>query len=321
MPNAQVKGGCPLCGDLGSVSHVAHCGEYELLLCLDCRLRFSSPMVEPGAGFYNRCSLYENRSAGSHGDFSEYDWRFRTWAKLVQLPPGSRLLDIGCGDGGFLSFARKRALDVYGLDLDERAVDAARRVRGLEKVNCGLWQDIETMEGWKEFDAITMFDVLEHLGSPAAALRTVSLSLKANGVFCTTVPRLDRFPRIFDVEADFPPHHFTLWTDTALTSALTRAGLKDIAIVRKPLILEDVLAHLVWRARRIKQRSERVPESTPRPLAVAKPDPFRNVMKALVLNLLRPANWLLRTFAVGRGHTLLALAWKREQRERVRRDV
>jgi 2-polyprenyl-3-methyl-5-hydroxy-6-metoxy-1,4-benzoquinol methylase len=161
-------------------------------------------MVDPGPAFYEQCGLYAKRSADGCSDFSVYDWRYRTWGRLLHLDRQGKLLDIGCGDGGFLHIARKRGFEVFGVDLDERAVERAGRIRGLPNVVCGPWEDAVKKAGWRDFEVVTMFDVLEHLSSPLTALSSAFDLVRAGGFLCVTVPRLDRFPRIFDIEADFP---------------------------------------------------------------------------------------------------------------------
>lgn len=273
-------------------------------------------MAEPDHSFYQKCDLYEYRSQNGPLEKPSGDWRFVTC--LEQIGPGkdNRLLDIGCGDGGFLALAYESGFDVSGLDVDPRAVDLARTGRNIKDVRHGSWTDLEKMNGWKNLDRITMFDVLEHLSSPVAVLSSVSRLLAPGGELIVTVPRLDRYPRLFDKQADIPPHHLTLWTGAALTSVLDRAGFEKIRVLEKPLKAEDLLGHLVWRIKALLRRNK-LPvagnvksnraESIP---ITASIKPLVRLLKSVVHVGLGGVVSILRASGLARGHTLMLIAKK-----------
>jgi SAM-dependent methyltransferase len=97
------------------------------------------------------------------------------------LPQG-RLLEIGCATGGFLQEAQ-RYYSVQGIDVSDFAVQAARQ-KGLD-VSCGLFEMIGTLRPL--YDAIIMFDTIEHVKDPLSTLRTAHANLRPGGfVFITT---------------------------------------------------------------------------------------------------------------------------------------
>lgn len=64
-------------------------------------------------------------------------------SELRHLPRstgGARVLDVGCGDGAFLEWARAAGWDAFGVDFDPAAVASARS-RGLE-VHCGTLETV-----------------------------------------------------------------------------------------------------------------------------------------------------------------------------------
>ena len=69
---------------------------------------------------------------------------------LESAREGGRLLDLGCGDGGFLSFMSELGWSICGVDPDPVAVKNAVR-RGLD-ARIGLWE-ADTFES-DSFDAI-----------------------------------------------------------------------------------------------------------------------------------------------------------------------
>ena len=65
-------------------------------------------------------------------------------------------------------------------------------------------------------EAVTAFELIEHLGDPLQLLRGARGLLQPGGKLVVTVPRLDRRPALFHPAVDSPPHHMTLWTESAL---------------------------------------------------------------------------------------------------------
>jgi len=117
----------------------------------------------------------------------EYGMRKRLRA-LERLQPGGRLLDVGCGTGIFLSEAiRSGKWDAYGVEPSPAAAGYARRHLG-ERV----WQGPFAQGPFPRasFDAITMWNVLEHMEDPIAELRHAHGLLKPHAVLTISVPNL-----------------------------------------------------------------------------------------------------------------------------------
>ena len=134
---------------------------------------------------------------------------------LFHLPyqgNGQRLLEIGCGSGLNLQWAREHGWDVYGLELSEGAVTEAHR-QGFANVQCANIEDAEFPAEF--FDAVLVNHTLEHLYSPAAAIRRSREILRSSGTLLVTVPKFDSWPRHicgeFWANLDSPRHlhHFT----------------------------------------------------------------------------------------------------------------
>ncbi|MFQ5663668.1 MAG: class I SAM-dependent methyltransferase [Terriglobia bacterium] len=175
-------------------------------------------------------------------------WNIQVALKALGSP--KRLLDIGCGPGQFLALARERGHRVAGLDFNPESLRLGREVFGLADLFCGSLEQFVQNEG-RKFDAVVALEVLEHTEQPIEFLRQTARVLLPGGRLYLSVPGWDRWPRIFDPEADFPPHHLTLWTEQALAQALERAGFTCEGVVRSSLQHEDLLRHINTRLQRM----------------------------------------------------------------------
>ena len=103
------------------------------------------------------------------------------------LPPGGRVLDIGCGSGVLLAKLAGHAGYRAGVELSATAAAAAARVAD-QVVNLPVDGDLPFAPG--SFDVVVCADVLEHLPDPAAALASVSTFCRPGGAVIISVPNI-----------------------------------------------------------------------------------------------------------------------------------
>ena len=96
-----------------------------------------------------------------------------------------KLLDVGCGVGHFLATAKRRGWAVKGLDISHAAQAAARQAYGLE-VEVGTLEDSSLPRG--NFDAITLWDVIEHIRRPIENLKAANRLLQIGGILAMKTP-------------------------------------------------------------------------------------------------------------------------------------
>lgn len=111
-------------------------------------------MVSGPAPVYD--TLYE-----SHGLSDSHQ------AMLDLIPPGSRVLDVGCAGGYLAAEMMKRGCTVVGLEKDESAVEAARG-RGVDARQHDLEAEPFDADG---YDVVVFGDILEHLRDPLPVLQ------------------------------------------------------------------------------------------------------------------------------------------------------
>ena len=89
-------------------------------------------------------------------------------ARLV--PVGSRVLDLGCGDGAMLDhLQRTRACTGYGIEIDDANVLACVQ-RGVNVIRLNLDEGL-ALFGDQSFDVVLQIDTLQHLRNAETMLR------------------------------------------------------------------------------------------------------------------------------------------------------
>ncbi|MFM2074035.1 MAG: methionine biosynthesis protein MetW [Pseudomonadota bacterium] len=89
-------------------------------------------------------------------------------ARLV--PEGSRVLDLGCGDGAMLAHLQsQRGCSGYGVEIDDDKVQACLR-RGINVLQLNLEDGLAMFED-NSFDMVLQIDTLQHLRNTETMLR------------------------------------------------------------------------------------------------------------------------------------------------------
>jgi SAM-dependent methyltransferase len=140
-----------------------------------------------------------------------------------------RLLDVGCGFGGFVGLMRGRGWDAEGVDPSLSVVQSA--LRAGRTVRWGTLEEFPADRG--PYDAITMFYVLEHLADPMGALRKVFALLAPGGTLVVRVPHTTPIVRLlapvgFGRELYDLPFHLYDFAPAVLQEMLGRIGFTEI---------------------------------------------------------------------------------------------
>jgi methionine biosynthesis protein MetW len=87
-----------------------------------------------------------------------------------QVPPGSRVLDLGCGDGALMAHLQAtRACAGYGVEIDDAKVLACIQ-RGVNVLQLNLEDGLAVFEDGS-FDVVLQIDTLQHLRNAETMLR------------------------------------------------------------------------------------------------------------------------------------------------------
>ena len=105
----------------------------------------------------------------------------------------ARILDIGCGGGLFLSLLKQKGAEVTGIELSDSRAQYAKAKHGLQidkhPIESEYWQN-----GYAQhFEAVTLWDVIEHVNYPQQTLRCAVNVLKEGGYLLIDTPCRDSF--------------------------------------------------------------------------------------------------------------------------------
>ena len=209
---------CLLCGHFQYKPYKTDHGA-ELVRCQACGFIYVNPQPTDSeleriyAGYYEADAEPLAHALG----FRESVFAAGIDALRLVAKPG-RLLDGGCGTGGFIALAQRAGWQAVGVELSERAVLFARG-QGLD-VRQGTLADQRFPPG--HFDVVTLWDVLEHVPHPQREIAEIHRILRPGGVLAIRVPntrfqlikafyreRLRRHPPGTSLQADLHLSHFT----------------------------------------------------------------------------------------------------------------
>jgi SAM-dependent methyltransferase len=111
--------------------------------------------------------------------------RWSRAARLVRLPPGSRVLDLGCAFG-FGTRMLVGRYETYGHDLNHAYIGRARRSVRQATFTQGSADRVPYGDGF--FDGILLLDVLEHVPEEAPVVKEITRLLRPGGRLILSVP-------------------------------------------------------------------------------------------------------------------------------------
>ena len=325
---------CDLCGKDDAAPLVTKNG-FRVVRCRGCTLVYVNP--RPTAS--KLVEVYEtdhflDRQVTRAADESWRPVAEQRVALINKLHPArGTLLDVGCSAGWFMGVAQDAGWNVIGLDVAAGSVAHARS-RGFDARLATLDEhDLPAAT----CDVVTMFDSIEHMPSPARALRATHELLRDDGIVVITTPNVDGllptltyqlFARPFGAwDHPGPPAHVYQFGARTLAAALARTGFEVIHdkteamdLEHSALELEDTIMEiLAGRARRASATAAAdAPPSAPTSTPAASPmAPKPHVLKRALRRTVRTAAWAMvggvaaSAPLVGRGDSLIVIARKR----------
>jgi 2-polyprenyl-3-methyl-5-hydroxy-6-metoxy-1,4-benzoquinol methylase len=245
---------CPICGtelEASSFKEVYvspyNNQEYKRYECPNCDVHWwESLKIIPE--FYES-EVFEIYIAFHEGVGTKLRENHKAFFKYFPFNVRGKLLDVGCGDGRFLRYAKEQGFEVWGIDFDKKSVESAKRNLGIDTVFAMSLEEFYKYAKEKnlKFDVITFFEVLEHQDKPREFLEMVRGLLKEGGYIAGSVPNRERLFVEIDwkyFHGDHPPHHFLRFSKSSLEKALNFSGFKDIEVYKLDFPFIGLSTHL-----------------------------------------------------------------------------
>ena len=188
--------------------------------CNDCEFVFSDPYVAGDATFYNLAYMRSSYPADR--------WEFRRTVSELSSTNfrAERILEVGAGFGFFLD----KIVDTYvprsGITAMEYSDEAIKILRG--KGYTAHQKDLRTAEFTGVFNAIFLFQVVEHMDGLDNLFECLSRLLDKHGLMFISVPNAKRiqFNEQNGSLLDTPPNHIGRWSPAAFQIIGSRHGLR-----------------------------------------------------------------------------------------------
>lgn len=222
---------CPICSATEATRPHLSVGEYQYVACAECGAVRLAPFPQPAEA----AELYGDDyfTAAAHGGYADYAadaaiHRRNGRARLRKLGPPPHpdavLVDVGCAYGFTLVEARAQGWAPHGVELNE-AARAATAAAGFPVA--GSMAGLGLAPG--SVQAITFFQVLEHIPEPLGALREAAELLAPGGqLLIETWDRRSLIARVMKArwQQATPPSVLWLFDEADVRRMCAAAGLE-----------------------------------------------------------------------------------------------
>lgn len=199
----------------------------DVLQCKNCSLVFLSSFEHICDNFYEEDGMFGGENCKNidiknwlkttkEDDKRRYDF-------LKKEIKDKKILDFGCGNGGFLLNAQKIAQKVAGVELQKCLQNF------FEQKKLEVYSDINQLT--EKFDFVTLFHVLEHIKDPIELLKSIGSKLEENGEIIIEVPNSN--DALITLYKNYSFMNFTYWSchlflfnEATLSEIVKKAGYK-----------------------------------------------------------------------------------------------
>lgn len=187
---------CPVCGSDKKEFFLNRIG-LDIYRCQDCTHRYLSPRVKINKAI----ELYQNDSTSADIYKSSLQEELDTkkcnyGIKLIEKLNSNKknkIMDVGCGTGLFLKLAEKNGWkECIGIDANSSYIDSYIEdgKPGLKYIN-STFESLDLNKVGKDYDCISLWNVLEHLYDLHAMIESFTKILKKDGLIFIMVPNVE----------------------------------------------------------------------------------------------------------------------------------
>lgn len=245
---------CPVCDSEQTIAMFEKDG-FHYVKCSNCSMVYMNPHLNQAAtyAFYNSNvnAIYNETKFDTVSSSTVLDDKinFENLDIIDQHGKGKRgkILEIGCAKGNFLTKAKERGYQVYGVELNEKNCQIARKSLGNTIYN----KDLFNIHFENEmFDVIYMRDVIEHITNPKPFLAELSRIAKPGSLLFIETHNIDGLIHHIVREKHtviFGFEHPLHWSPKSLGNALEQNGFKVKNVIYSSLdfTISDILDYFI----------------------------------------------------------------------------
>ena len=250
---------CRICGSRLFSNYLLGRG-YQIVQCLECGLLYINPQPTDRElrQFYAAFDL----DSTWRGDGEErFDRAMRDF--VLQFRRSGSVLDVGSSRGNFLIAMRAAGFSVFGVEPSPKNSEFARSTNGIDCYT-GTVEEFLAAPTRRDFDVITVLNVIEHVPDPKQVLIGLRQLLVEGGLLILAVPdaRLHAligrtrqnlgFPDPFWMNTRKhplvgfdPPAHLCSFEPKTISQLAEKSGFQTLAVRNAPVIInQDIWKNL-----------------------------------------------------------------------------
>lgn len=225
---------CPVCCSKQVEIKFNLTDEHQVLSCLACGVEFLFPQLSDEAlkklyseNYYQSWGIQDEQENESTKQMKIATFRLRL-RLIKQFISSGKILDVGCATGYFLEAAKEENFQPYGVEFSEYSSALAKKKFGEQNIFCGTLE--ESNFAPQLFDAITMFDLIEHVRIPEQTLTKAAEMLKENGIIAIMTPDTKTLSNGLMGRrwTHYKPEHFFYFSNSSIHYLAQRCGLKVV---------------------------------------------------------------------------------------------
>jgi len=242
---------CPICSSTtGEVLYTQHFilpdkyilpSSHDVVCCNKCGFVFAdvNSTQKDYDTFYAELSKYEDKKTSTGGSFNSWDIeRFERVSHDISkiiLDKESKILDIGCANGGLLLALKNEGYkNLVGMDPSPVCTLNVQR-EGLKGICAGIFSDaFDSVE--QDYNCVILSHVLEHVYDLKKSVMKIAEKLINGGILYVEVPDATRYPDFYKVPYYyFDCEHINHFSEKSLDNLLSQFGFESVTYQRKDI--------------------------------------------------------------------------------------